>query len=274
METSSVRNTLKVIRHVLVQAAATGERRMISREKYSTFTNTSGKVLQQLAPNVWAADRPFIWNRIDVGGRMAVLKLSDGSIWVHSPVQLDDDLAAALGELGEVKHIVSPNYEHTKYAKQWIERYPGARSYACPGLKEKEPQVPYTTELGGGGGEPPEWLGEVQTTCLTYERNPFNGKPFFNEVVFFFKPEKLLITSDLFWNYPNQAPGGTKLWKFGMDRVYLPFYRRFMISDKGEYDEATRRIFKEWNFEAILPCHGDFVPSNGKEVLRKHLKLP
>ncbi len=49
---------------------------------------------------------------------MAVLKLSDGSIWVHSPVELDDDLAAALGELGEVKHIVSPNYEHTKYAKQ------------------------------------------------------------------------------------------------------------------------------------------------------------
>lgn len=65
---------------------------------------------------------------------------------------------------------------------QWIERYPGARSYACPGLKQKEPEVPYTTELGGGGGDPPEWLGEVQSTWLSYERNPFNGKPFFNEV--------------------------------------------------------------------------------------------
>ena len=49
---------------------------------------------------------------------MAVLRLSDGSIWVHSPVNLDDDLAAALAELGEVKHIVTPNYEHTKYAQQ------------------------------------------------------------------------------------------------------------------------------------------------------------
>lgn len=49
---------------------------------------------------------------------MAVLRLSDGSIWVHSPVSLDDDLAAALVELGEVKHIVTPNYEHTKYAQQ------------------------------------------------------------------------------------------------------------------------------------------------------------
>ena len=49
---------------------------------------------------------------------MAVLRLSDGSLWVHSPVSLDDDLAAALAELGEVKHIVTPNYEHTKYAQQ------------------------------------------------------------------------------------------------------------------------------------------------------------
>lgn len=49
---------------------------------------------------------------------MAVLRLSDGSIWVHSPVSLDDELAAALAELGEVKHIVTPNFEHTKYAQQ------------------------------------------------------------------------------------------------------------------------------------------------------------
>ena len=49
---------------------------------------------------------------------MAVLRLSGGSIWVHSPVSLDDELAAALAEIGEVKHIVTPNFEHTKYAQQ------------------------------------------------------------------------------------------------------------------------------------------------------------
>lgn len=104
---------------------------------------------------------------------MAVLRLSDGSLWVHSPVRLDDTLAAALDELGEVKHIVSPNNEHVKYApqvstcqfcmymplnllstrlagltavcSQWIERYPNAKSYACPGLREKSPDVPYSS---------------------------------------------------------------------------------------------------------------------------------
>ncbi|EIE18708.1 hypothetical protein COCSUDRAFT_20322 [Coccomyxa subellipsoidea C-169] len=232
----------------------------------------TGAVLKQVAENAWAAERPFVWLGIDVGGCMAVLRLSDGSLWVHSPVQLDDDLAAALAELGEVKHIVTPNYEHTKYAKQWIERYPGARSYACPGLKQKEPEVPYTTELGGGGGDPPEWLGEVQSTWLSYERNPFNGKPFFNEVGH--TVQGICFLTDLkCLNYPSQVPGGTKLFKFGMDRIYLPVYRNFMIKEKGEYVGAMQRIFEEWDFDAILPCHGDFVSKNGKEVLRKHLKL-
>ena len=57
---------------------------------------------------------------------MAVLRLSDGSIWVHSPVNLDDDLAAALAELGEVKHIVTPNYEHTKICTAGATRGPCA----------------------------------------------------------------------------------------------------------------------------------------------------
>ena len=47
-------------------------------------------------------------------------------------------------------------------------------------------------------------------------------------MVFFHKPSKILITTDLFWDYPGGAgiPFGTKLWKFGMDHIYLPFYNR------------------------------------------------
>ena len=36
-------------------------------------------------------------------------------------------------------------------------------------------------------------------------------------------------------NYPKDRDVGlgTKLWKTGMDRVYLPFYRSFMVKDQG-----------------------------------------
>lgn len=53
------------------------------------------------------------------------------------------------------------------------------------------------------------------------------------QVVFLHKPSKILIASDLVWNYPSEVPLGTRIWKFGMDQVYLPFYRAFMIKDPG-----------------------------------------
>jgi hypothetical protein len=52
--------------------------------------------------DLWAAPRPFVWNNIDVGGRMAVVRLADGRLWVHSPVQLDDSLRLMLSSLGPV----------------------------------------------------------------------------------------------------------------------------------------------------------------------------
>ena len=62
--------------------------------------------------------RKFLWNGIDVGGRAAVVKLSDGTLWVHSPLKLDDALKQALAQLGDVRHIVSPNFEHTSFASE------------------------------------------------------------------------------------------------------------------------------------------------------------
>ena len=54
------------------------------------------------------------------------------------------------------------------------------------------------------------------------------------QVVFVHKPSGTLIAADLIWDYPGSGtPKGTQAWKFGMDRVYLPFYKRFMIKDKG-----------------------------------------
>jgi len=123
------------------------------REKWAVFpktwSNVEGLVLTPVRENLWAAERPFVWNSIDVGGKMAVIKLSDGSLWVHSPIELDEKTKEAMDSLGPVKHIVSPNYEHVKYAKQWIDAYPDATAYGCPGAKDKFPEIPFDAEVGG-----------------------------------------------------------------------------------------------------------------------------
>ena len=54
-------------------------------------------------------------------------------LWIHSPVSLTEELVEVLEGLGDVKWVVSPNYEHVKYAREWAERYKDAVMVACPG---------------------------------------------------------------------------------------------------------------------------------------------
>jgi len=68
-------------------------------------------------------------------------KGSKPDLWVHSPVMLDGPLIQTLEQLGTVRHVVSPNYEHVKFANQWANQYPLANMWACPGMMATRPEV-------------------------------------------------------------------------------------------------------------------------------------
>mmetsp|Transcript_36312 Transcript_36312/g.85181 ORF Transcript_36312/g.85181 Transcript_36312/m.85181 type:complete len:337 (-) Transcript_36312:1251-2261(-) len=232
-----------------------------------TWSNRGGLVLTQHRSNIWAAERPFLWNNIDVGCKMTLVKLSDGSLWVHSPVELDADMRSAISDIGgEVKYIVSPNYEHMKFAKQWFEAFPNAAACGCPGIKEKYPDVGYQTEVPASDGSMPQgWPAEIEAIFFDCEKNPFTGKPFFNEVNFVHTASRTLITTDTFWNYPKrEVPFGTRAWKFGMDQVYGPFYRSFMANSEV-LDKVLSKLLSK-DFTSILPAHGSSVGGSDDEV--------
>ena len=105
-----------------------------------TWSNRLGLSLTPISKGLWSADRPFIWNNIDVGGRSVIARLSDKnkSLMVHSPVNWDEELGECIKNLGgEIKYIITPSYEHLKYAKQWSEKYQNAIMIGCPGIKNK-----------------------------------------------------------------------------------------------------------------------------------------
>jgi len=244
------------------------ERREQWLKKATTWSNRAGLVLTQHRTNVWAAERPFLWNTIDVGSKSVIIKLQDGSLWVHSPVELDNDMRAALQDLGgDVKHVVSPCFEHVKFAKQWIDAFPGATAWGCPDIKQKYPNIGYELEVPDAQGELPSvWPSEIEPVFFDCETNPFTGKPFFNEVNFVHTPSKVLITTDTFWNYPTKdTPAKTRAWKFGMDKVYGPFYSAFMAKP-DVLDQVLQKLMS-LEFTSILPAHGRAVgPSDDKEL--------
>ena len=260
-----------------------------------TWSNPQGTSLTQIADDVWLAERPFFprlpgLQGTDVACKAAVVRLPDGGLWVHAPVGLDQSLREALASLGPVKHIVTPNMEHQKFAPLWFVDYPEASSYACPGLREKKPELGWQRSLeelldargGLTSSQPPaEWGGAIDL-CWIRDKIPLTpGFPFFNEVVFCHRASKTLIVTDLWWNYPASGsdtspavpdvPLSSRLWKAGMDRIYTPVYNGLMDGDgtrATSYDTVLG-----WDWDYIAPCHGEPVAQNAKAVLRAHLNI-
>jgi hypothetical protein len=186
----------------------------------SSWSNRAATVLTPICLDpcgLYTADRPFLWNSIDVGCRMTVIELPASSsnnkyskpdLWVHSPVGIDGPLRDSMAKLGTVKYVVSPNYEHVKFAPAWHLTYPEADMWACPGLSQRMENVKWKGEIPNGL-RPPGWKKNnssrqlqgatsdddksssvvpeamwdtniLQALHVNIEANPFTGKPFFS----------------------------------------------------------------------------------------------
>jgi len=288
-----------------------------SRSTYTTagWSNRAATVLTPVAEGVYTADRPFYWNKVDVGCRMTVIELPTSSkdnkpdLWVHSPVGLDGPLKQAIANLGTVKYVVSPNFEHLKFAAEWHFNYPDAEMWGCPGLAERMTNIQWKGEIPFQY-RPVGWKGAssssdssmipwdtdyIQAIHVDMEHNPFTGKAFFNEVIYYHKPSKTLITTDFFWNYPaNEIPNSefahddtwelaplaevpltSRLWKLGMDKVYAPFFNNFMVTNPKDYQQVCEFVLDEWASENVIPAHGDILRGRDFviDVLSKFFQL-
>jgi len=80
--------------------------------------------LKPVAENVWNVDGPIIHMQqhgvsIPFPTRMAVIRLANGDLFLHSPIQLDSGSQGEIEALGAVRHLVSPNKIHYTYIGEW-----------------------------------------------------------------------------------------------------------------------------------------------------------
>src|SRR5215217_4793663 len=101
-------------------------------------------VYKPLAPDIGIVDGPFEY--LTVGGirlplpfttRMTVVRLSNGDLFLHSPIKFDDRLAKELHGLGTVRHLVSPNQFHYAHMGEWARAFPEAFSWASPYVRQR-----------------------------------------------------------------------------------------------------------------------------------------
>ena len=81
--------------------------------------------LRGFAPQIWIADgSPVSFFGFAYSTRMAVIQLSNGGLFVWSPIALSAALKGEVDALGAVQSLVSPNKLHHLFLGEWKSAYP------------------------------------------------------------------------------------------------------------------------------------------------------
>lgn len=225
--------------------------------------------------DIWIVDGPLIsFYKIPFPTRMTVVRLGDNSLFLHSPVELTEELRTRIDGLGEVRHLIAPNWIHYAYLPQWQAAYPLAISWAAPGVKERaktqgvDIRVDHllTDDVPGG------WRDELDHLVVS-------GSKVHVEVVFFHRASKTLILADLIENFePEKIPFWlrplTGLAKISAPDGQMPLDMRltFCFGSGGKGLEGLRAAVNtmlSWEPEQIVISHGRWFEEKGTEELRR-----
>lgn len=190
---------------------------------------------------------------------------------------------------GKVGYIIAPDIEHHIFVSEWARAFPEAKIIGPEGLPEKRAKThddrigkePFAVEFKAATKRQttisPEFDADFEYEFVDAHVN--------KELVFFYKPDRVMIEADLFFNLPptEQYSRATDEPKEGvLSRIFASFQstqgeptkmRRFIwhLASRGDrkgFNDSIRRI-DAWDFDTVIPCHGDTIVSNGKEVYRK-----
>ncbi len=216
-------------------------------------------MLTEAGSDLWIAEAPLRYLGFEVGRRMAVIRLADGGLWVHSPVTLSEDLRGELNKLGEVRFIVPASDLHGHlYMEQYVRAYPAARLMAAPGLARKRTDLDFDADLSSDSQ--PEWSGDLAQTT-------FEGHLRRTELKFLHRKTRTLITGDLCL-VSSSWPWVRRLFVFGpwmRARLGPPIEFRLAVRDRKAARQSIARIL-QWDFDRILPGHGEIIDAGGKQA--------
>jgi glyoxylase-like metal-dependent hydrolase (beta-lactamase superfamily II) len=213
--------------------------------------------------NLWSAEHEFGWQGglVPIPVRMTVIRLADGQLVLHSPIPISAELEEDLAALGSVGFIVVPEM-HGRFAGEALQAYPAAQLLAAPKAPGRRKSLPFRASLAN---EPPAaWGDEVESLLVSGFR--------LGEVLLFHRSSRTLIVTDLCFNIHRSSSRAARtffrangMWQhFGPSRII----RRVGVSSRAMLLQSLERALM-WDFERVVPGHGDVIDHAGPAALRK-----
>lgn len=235
----------------------------------------SETVIREVAKDVWIFSKPFArFGFLPFGGRSTAIKLPDGGVWVLASTPLNDETKHKLNELGPVKYIIGADAVHHLYLGEFKKEYPSAKLIAVEEAIQKK--VEGLTFDGSWGKDPADTKYGFEDAIQACYFSGYANK----DVAFYHPQSKTMIEADLLFNLPpteqySKSNTSGKIPLIGNFTPYSWAHRRF-VSSMGVDKEIMRRDAKtvaNWDFERIIPCHGDVIEKDGNRAWREAYKV-
>jgi len=219
-------------------------------------------MLRQVDIDLWVTERAHRYLGVQIETRMTVIKLADGTLFVHSPVRLDEVTRASLDKLGPVKHVVAPNRFHHLFVSDYPKNYHDAKIYGAPGLDIKRRDLHFDAILGDN--PQPMWSGQIDQIL-------FRAFGALNETIFFHRRSRTALFTDLMFNVNRSDSALTRV-VLGLDGGFrgpaVPRMFRLPIRMRRRPALGTLARIFEWDFDRLTVTHGDVVESDAKTAMR------
>ena len=192
-------------------------------------------IKRQIADNIWSIEQSLILGPLETPIRCVVVRLSDGTLWVHAPLAPTVEFFELVESCGggaaaaAVSSVVVPTYalEHKVFVKDALKRWPDAKLWTSPGqfsfpirsasdylvwgrpvdgiLRESDSDPP--SSGNNNDNVQPSWTDEIQYETLAAGTFDIGGIPTtLYETAFYHRPSKTLIVTDAVAQVPLDQP--------------------------------------------------------------------
>ncbi|KAA1479350.1 hypothetical protein DENSPDRAFT_886669 [Dentipellis sp. KUC8613] len=231
--------------------------------------------IREVTKDVWTFSRPFTrLGFLRIGGRSTAIKLKSGDVWVLASTPLDQSTKDTINKLGPVKYIVGADSVHHLYLGEFHREYPQAKLIAVEEAvnKKKGDGLKFAGFWGDKNLNPKFGFEDEILSCYF---SGFKNK----DVAFCHVASKTLIEADLLFNMPPTEQYAHAWFSGGLPFMKVTPWSSFhatMTKNLSVDNEAMKRDAKTvagWDFNRIIPCHGDVIEEDGNKAWRSAFKF-
>lgn len=217
--------------------------------------------LKTLIPEIiWHAQQPLRIGPLRFTGRMTLIRLDDGSLWVHSPARPATELVRQIDALGPVRDVIAPNREHHLFLVPFLAAFPRARGWIAPGLGIGRSEFEHLQTLNEVNRR--QWEPELRCTFI-------EGLPRLNETVWYHAATRSLIVTDLLLCFARDNPLLLRAAARLVARPGRPAigrHVRLLVRDRAALARSVESILA-LDFDRLILAHDQVIERNARDAV-------